>query len=498
MTISRRSFLGSAGAAGATLFAPAILKRGRALAQSRAASAPRLANLPVLDATATASLKLTAAEGSTEFSPGAASPTLGFNGSYLGPVLRLRTGTSVEAVVENRVREPITVHWHGLLVPGEVDGGPHLPIAPGTTWRPRLDIDQAPATLWYHSHIHRRTAEQVYAGLAGGLIVTDGADAERGLPSTMGVDDLFLVIQDKLFDQSGRLLPYRPAMPDLMMGYFGERVVVNGQMDRVALVPAGLVRLRLLNASNARNYVLYFEDRRSFHLAGTDQGLLERPVELDAVRLAPAERVEILVDFSEHGAARLVSLPHAETVATAGMPMMGMLRDALTGPFAIVEFAVDDQRPAATTRMPASFHGGFAKAGDPVRQRSFIVNDMMMGAGMRGGRGGEALFAINGQPFDMGRIDFEAEVGTTEHWRVVTQMMAHPIHIHGVQFEVLSENGRTPLLQNSGLKDTVLVEGEAELLVRFLRSASAAKPFMFHCHILEHEDNGLMGQFAAT
>ena len=119
----------------------------------------------------------------------------------------------------------------------------------------------------------------------------------------------------------------------------------------------------------------------------------------------------------------------------------------------------------------------------------------MMG---RGPSGGAMPFGINGQPFDMSRLDLEVAVGSTERWLVGGQMMGHPFHVHGVRFRVESQNGRPPRPENSGWKDTVLVDGEAVLLVRFEHAARAAKPFMIHCHILEHEDAGMMAQFAVA
>lgn len=509
MAFTRRQVISHLGGAalGSTVFAPAVLRRGAALAQIAAAGAPPVHRLPVVDASETKRFRLTADGGTTEFVPGVPSETLGFNQAYLGPVVILKSGTQVEARVENRTQGTITTHWHGLLVPGEVDGGPHNLIEPGADWRPILPVDQAPATLWYHSHVHHETAETVYAGLAGALIATDGKDAERGLPSRHDVDDLVLIIQDKRIDRSGRAV-YQPSMPDVMHGFLGNAIAVNGTIGGVVTVGSGLVRLRLVNASNARNYTLSFDDRRSFHLIASDQGLLVAPVEATDLRLTPGERVEILVNFAEHGAARLVSQPHVEGGNSAGMMggMMGAVPESFTGPFTIADFAVDPDLPAGRTAVPTSLESSDWPATAPVGVRSFLLNDMPMGMGMGMGGGmmgrgqgiedGADLFGINGAPFRMDRIDFRAKAGTLERWIVSGQAMGHPLHVHGVQFKVLSENGRPPRPENSGIKDTAFIDGTAELLVRFGPPATTANPFMFHCHILEHEDAGLMGQFA--
>ena len=496
MPLTRRRFITAGSTAAFALAAPMLARRGTALA----GSTRPLPILPEIDATASNAFKLTAMAGETAFVPGVPSPTLGFNQPYLGPVVRVRTGSRVAATVANRTAGPVSVHWHGLLVPGDVDGGPHLPIPAGGGWRPVLPISQPPATLWYHTHLHGETAEKVYAGLAGVLIVEDGHDRERGLPSTAGVDDLVLVLQDKRLDAEGRLV-YQPEAPDRMHGFLGTTILVNGAAHPLATVPAGIVRLRLLNAANARNFDLRFEDGRPFHLAATEQGLLAAPIELDRLRLTPGERAEVLVDFGAHGAARLTSLPHGETGGT--MAMGGMmhamvpLQETFAAPFPLVDFAVDADLPANVRVSPPAFDTEAAMPSEPTVTRAFILNDMgMMGDGMM--MGGDMTFAINGQPFDMRRLDLTIAAGSTERWIVTSQMMGHPFHVHGVRFRVESENGAAPRPENRGWKDTVFVEGEAVLVTRFDQPAAADMPFMFHCHILEHEDAGMMGQFAVV
>jgi len=505
--LNRRSLLKSAVYPALSLgLLPSAFRSLPAAASAAGGSAVPLA---MLDATASGAFTLTATTGRTEFLPGAASPTLGFNQPYLGPVVRVRTGTDVSATVENRTDVPISVHWHGLLVTGAVDGGPHQAIAPGETWQPVLPIRQPPATLWYHSHLHGQTAPRVYAGLAGVLIVEDGKDAERGLPSTPAVDDFVLVLQDKRFNRSGEAI-YEPGAADLMHGFLGDAVLVNGQITPRLDVPAAVVRLRLVNAANGRNFDLHFGDGRPIVLVATDQGYLPEPLTLDRLRLTPGERAEILVDFAKGGPVTLLSRPHRETrgsMAMGGM-MHGMLplAETFTAPFQVIDFTVDPSLAKAVREMPAQLDGAVATIAPPVTTRKFMLNDMgmMMGSGMMGGHGGMmgghggAKFAINGNSFDIARLDLEARLGTSERWILAGEMMGHPFHIHGVRFRVASENGGAPLAENSGWKDTVFVEGEAELLVEFAQTATPALPFMMHCHILEHEDAGMMAQFAVA
>lgn len=469
--MKRRKFLTSTSAALATA---GVLSQSSARLASAQGQTPvtRLEMPPLLDTRATGRLSLATQAGSRGFLGGPTTPTAGFNQEYLGPTIVLQNG-ELAAEVQNTLGEPISAHWHGLLVPGEHDGGPHLPIAPGATWQPEMTIAQDPATIWYHSHIHERTAEQVYFGLAGVIHVTDGQDDARGLPSTYGVDDLTLVLQDRRFDASGRMV-YNPSMMDRMHGFTGNRMLVNGQAGATAVVPHGIVRLRLLNGSNARIYTLFFDDTRPMHLVATDGGFLPAPIALDTLRLAPGERAEILVDFSGDGAPVLMSDPGQA--------------------YGVLQFGTDATLPTRITHLPDQLDGVLEDlSGAEVATRQFSL-DMGMGGMMRGGGG----FAINGRPFDMRRIDFDVALGTVERWHVRSSMVAHPFHAHGIRFRVLTENGAPPRPENTGWKDTVLIPGEAEILARFDRPASDATPFMFHCHILEHEDAGMMGQFTVT
>jgi blue copper oxidase len=468
--MKRRHFLTSSSAMLGTAGALSQLPTRRAFAQSKA-PLTRLSMPPLLDTRATGRLALKTSAGSTSFFGGATTPTAGFNQDYLGPTIVVQNG-ELAAEVKNTLGDPISAHWHGLLVPGEHDGGPHLPIATGETWRPEMVIAQDPATVWYHSHIHEQTAEQVYFGLAGVIHVRDGQDDARGLPSAYGIDDLTLVLQDRRFDAAGRMI-YSPSRMDVMHGFSGNRMLVNGQAGATAVVPKGITRLRLLNGSNARIYTLFFDDARPMHLVATDGGFLPAPVALDTLRLAPGERAEILVDFSGGDAPILMSDPGQS--------------------YGILQFATDTALPTRIGRLPEQLDGVLEDlVGAEVNTRQVSL-DMGMGGMMRGGG-----FAINGRPFDMRRIDFEVALGSVERWHVRSTMLAHPFHVHGVRFRVVSENGAPPRPENIGWKDTVLVPGEADLLARFDQPASRETPFMFHCHILEHEDAGMMGQFTVT
>lgn len=477
---ARRGFLAGGAAAALALALPAP----RRLAAQGAAR--RLRMPPLLDARAAGRFALRAAPGRHNFLGETASDTLGFNGAYLGPVVRIAPGET-EATVENAAGFAISAHWHGLEIPGESDGGPHQPVAAQESWSTVLPVAQPPATAWYHSHIHGQTAKQVHSGLAGVLQIADGRDDARGLPTAHAVDDLTLVLQDRRFDQAGRMT-YGASMRDRMMGFLGDWMVVNGQVDGVATVPRGVVRLRLLNASNARIYRLAMQSGREMHLAATDGGFLPAPMALDRLLLAPGERAELLVDFAGAERDALVS------DVIANMPMMaggaGLAASDGTQRFTVVAFETDASLPLRIDRLPGDLGADATlPRRDAAVRRDFSLD---MGMGMMGG------FAINGRSFDMGRVDHVSDRGVPELWRVSASRMMHPFHVHGTRFRVLSENGAAPRPESGGWKDTVLIDGEAELLMVFNAPAPKDAPYMFHCHILEHEDAGMMGQFSVA
>lgn len=465
----------------ALLQGASLLPFGLLAGASQAEDAPRPLPIPaLLDARAQGGrIELVAQSGQTAFWPGVASPTSGYNGAYLGPTLRLHAGEDVRMHVTNRLAEETTVHWHGLLVPSHVDGGPHNAIAPGAHWQPVLPVRQPATTAWYHAHPHMRTAAQVYAGLAGMLIVTDAQEQALGLPSRYGVDDLPLVLQDKAFDRERRLAAPMNHMV-AMHGLHGNAMLVNGVPQPVARVPAGLVRLRLLNAGNARLLDLAFADGRTFHWIGTEGGLLRAPVPLQRLSLAAGQRAEVLVDFADGAAAAMVSL----------LPQPGR---------SLPVMRFEPQGTARAAGVPAQLAQWPARSAAQAARRRKVV---LSSGGMMRGRmdPGHSMHAIDGKPFDMHRIDQRVRLGDVELWEVTAagMVMPHPFHIHGVHFEVLRRGGQAPVEEDQGRRDTVIVDEPVELLVHFTQPASEHAPFMYHCHILEHEDMGMMGQFTVA
>jgi len=508
--LTRRQVLRLSGAAAAGLALGSLPRWGRAAGSS----AMPLPIPTLIEARDGEPVKLLMQNTRHRFGAGPAVAARGISSTYLGPVVRVRSGDTIPFHVENRLEEETTVHWHGMLIPSQVDGGPHNTIEPGAVWKPELSVKQAPATNWYHPHPHRRTGRQVYSGLAGMMIVADGADRDRGLPVTYGVDDLPIVLQDKRFGPNGELI-YALNMMDVMHGFQGNTLVVNGAIGPVASVPPGFVRLRLLNAANARNFDLRFSDQRPFFVIAGDSGFLAEPVEVRNLIIAPAERYEVLVNFSDGKPVELLTTFQAQGMGP-GMMMMprGGPFGFASGAQVFMQFKPDSTLKASITRLPQKL----ARVAPPdfksvVAQRTFVLEMMgmhmagmmgmrgpggMMGRGFGDGGGPGQFMGINGRPFAMDRVDVTVKQKTAEIWEIVSPMMPHPFHVHGASFRILSNGGGLPSPEQSGWKDVVLVWQRAEILVRFDQPATSKKPFMYHCHILEHEDHGLMGQFATA
>ena len=440
------------------------------------------------------SINLTAMSGRHAFIRGKPTSTYGYSVPVLGPVIRLGRGDEVEVTIQNALDTNTTVHWHGMLVPGYNDGGPQQPIKPGDTWRSVLKIDQPAATLWFHPHPHHDTARQIYMGLAGILIVDDGSDALLGLPRTFGLDDLPIVMQDRSLGSDGSIEYDNDTLNalDIAYGARGETIIVNGVIAPVVRVPRGLVRLQLLNAANAQNFELRFNDQRTFYVIASDGGFLRAPVALTQLTISPAERFEVLVDFADGKPIALETGPDEE------MGAFGQLApDGSADYVPILHF-----EPTATTpvvkEMPAGLvEPAMVSPASAIRRRQFVLNSGLCANRSTDGEHANMprLIGINGKPFDLERIDVETQLGTTEVWEVVSVGMAHPFHIHGALFRILSIKGAPPPAHLTGWKDTVLVEEKVELLVAFNQPATREHPFMYHCHILEHEDAGLMGQY---
>ncbi|MFI6871615.1 multicopper oxidase family protein [Nocardia sp. NPDC050406] len=419
--------------------------------------------------------RLRALRGTAEILPGKSTPTWGYNGAILGPTLRARRGETVAVTVENALPEATTVHWHGMHVPASMDGGPHQTIAPGGIWEPSWTVEQQAATLWYHPHPHGATEKHVHRGLSGFFLIDDESADALELPKTYGVDDIPLVIQDRRFTADGALDESDPSN----IGLLGDTIVTNGIAGAYLDVRTTRVRLRILNGSSGRLYNLALADDREFELVATDGGLLSRPVAARTVHLSPGERVEIVVPVAAGENVMLRSLPIQDR---------GTLEADLARGFGFDDsFDILELRAARTLRASAAVPDSLvaiapiAAPGGPV-DRSFDLQ----------------WFQINQQRMDMNRIDFTVQVDTAEIWSVRNaDNWPHNFHVHDVQFLILEINGAPPPSELSGWKDTVYTPPGTNLTLalRFTHHADPTNPYMYHCHLLLHEDRGMMGQF---
>jgi FtsP/CotA-like multicopper oxidase with cupredoxin domain len=439
---------------------------------------------PILDSdnisNGSRNFRLRAEEGQISLFPDYKTPTLGYNGPYLGPTIKVRNGEQVGFNVENGLTQRTTLHWHGLHVPAEWDGGPRQEIRPGSTWNPVFTIKQPAATLWYHPHAMGLTGEHVYMGLAGLFIIEDDVSDSLDIPKTYGVDDFPIVLQDRRFFNDGRFA-YVQSMMDVMHGVIGNYLLVNGTLWPNLDVPRGLVRLRILNGSNSSNYRVSFGDNRSFYQIATDGGFQEAPVKLKELVLTAGERSEILVDFGEEESGTKITL---------------LVDQMATNYFEAMQFTVRAHQGRDYKVPPELTAIEWLKESDSVKTRSFSMETMSRGMGMmrRGGR-----LTINGRNMDLNYINERVKLGSTEIWEIVNpsammMRLPHSMHLHDVQFQILDRNGRRPEPSERGRKDTVLINpgDRVRIISRFDDYTGI---YMYHCHLLEHEDNGMMGQF---
>ncbi|NOX61649.1 MAG: multicopper oxidase domain-containing protein [Chloroflexi bacterium] len=530
--LTRRAFLGLSGAglAAAALaacapptevFTPTAAPSPTPNLDPTATTAPATATATIRPGEADVELALTASPAEVSLFAGAATQVWQFRGevlkgdsshlqplpdTYLGPIIRMKKGQRLRVDFTSDIPQETIVHWHGLHVPAEMDGHPRYVINRGESYQYDFEILNRAGTYWYHPHPHGITGPQVYAGLAGFFLISDDEEQALGLPS--GEFDVPLVIQDRLFDANNQLAYLTGGMMDRMQGFLGDQILVNGRPDFTLDVATRPYRLRLLNGSNSRIYKLAWDDGSPLTVIGNDGGLLEKPVQRAYVTLAPAERVELWVDFSDRAVGSQVTLQSLPfTAGSGGMMGGGMMGGGMRG-------AGQEQGAAMNI-----FTVRIAKASNerlklPKRLSTIprlspkeAVATRTVTLAMTPGRG----WTLNGRTFQMTAVAPEERVklGTIEIWEFVNdgggmEALPHPIHMHGEQFQVLerqiSRAGRAAWeslnqgFVDEGWKDTVLVmPGEKVRVIR--RFDDFTGLFLYHCHNLEHEDMGMMRNF---
>jgi len=414
-------------------------------------------------------------------------PVLGYQpNSLLGPSFRINKGDAVNILLQNNLSEHTNIHWHGLKIPALMDGHPDQLANAGGTFRYQFTVNQRAGLSWYHPHPHEMTGKQVFQGLAGLFIINDAEESALNLPS--GQQELPLVIQDKRINASGII--YNPSMEEVMAGYMGESIFVNGIYSPFTNVATRYYRLRILNGSNARVYNLAFSNNADMIIIGNDGGLQNNPATVKEILISPGERLDVLVNFN--------AVPVGSEIFLLSK-QFGNGGDAQgKQSFKIMKFKVTTSFTDTFT-VPATLSVLNAiPASSAIKTRTFEISNAMEHHGVPMNDGMQMRHRINGKLFDSNVIDENVSPNTNEIWVFDNSDgdEPHPMHLHGVFFQVLGRTGgRGNLIPSeNGWKDTVLVmPGEkVRVIVPFENNTGK---FVFHCHNLEHEDDGMMLQY---
>lgn len=418
----------------------------------------------------TVEVTLTASATRLRLRGGTMTEVLAYNGQSPGPTLELTEGDRVIVHFRNDLAEPTTVHWHGIHLPASEDGSPFDPVPAGGRRDFTFTIPKGSAgTYWYHPHLHHRTGQQLAKGLYGAIVVRAPDDP---LPRT--IQERLLILADQRLRPDGSVdLPDPKSMEgrvDKENGREGNLLFVSGQlMPTISIRPGEVQRWRIINASAARVYRLALAGQSFLHV-GSDGGLFEKPIEVRELLLANSERAEILVRGGAPGTTTMLqTLPYDRYVPQTRPKDWNRTQSLLklrtvAGP-SVAPIVV----PTSLRRIP------------PIdTSRATVRRTVTFGQGM-----------INNRHFDFSRVDFTAKLGATEIWTVENLVgMDHPFHLHGFQFQVLERDGKPEPYRS--WKDAVNVPKQrtVRLAVRF---DDYPGKWMFHCHILDHEDQGMMG-----
>jgi FtsP/CotA-like multicopper oxidase with cupredoxin domain len=416
-------------------------------------------------------VSITAAPARLTIKPGVTTEMFAYNGSFPGPTLEVNEGDRVTVHFKNDLAEPTTVHWHGIHLPANQDGSPFDPIPAGGRRDYTFTLPRGSAgTYWYHPHLHHRTGHQIAKGLVGAIIVRAPDDP---LPSS--IRERLLVLTDQRFRPDGSIdLPEPHSMQgriDAENGREGDVLLVNGQvMPILAMRPNEVQRWRIINASAARVFRLSIPGQTFLHV-GSDGGLFERPVELTDITVANSERVELLVRGPRAPGSRSVlqSLPYDRYINQTRPKNWNRSVDLLS-------IHVTTDAPSPPVVIPTVLRRVVPLDTSRVAARRVVTFSQGM---------------INNRHFDFSRVDFTTKLGATEIWTVENLVgMDHPFHLHGFQFQVIERNGKPEPFPS--WKDAVNVRRmeRVRLVVRF---DDFPGKWMFHCHILDHEDQGMMG-----
>jgi blue copper oxidase len=425
--------------------------------------------------------------------PGNQTITAGINEKFWGPTLIFNQGDTVHMNVHNYLNDSTTIHWHGMHLPAVMDGGPHQVIPPNTIWQPYWKVTNHAATYWYHPHLHMMSEDQITKGLGGFIIVRDAIEAALPLPRTYGVDDIPLALTDRDINSSNQfsVVPY------------GDSMMVNGTLRPQYSVPAQVIRLRILDAAIERSYNIGFSDGRTFYVITTDGGLVNAPVPVTRFLISPGERVEILVNCTGQANTSVDLMSYNASISQ----FIGGGENFQNGPFAnylghldfrMLHLNIGAQTSSPITTIPSTLTTNtFYTAASANYTRIITLSDS---TGVPNILGPNA-FILSHLLFNYNYINYTVPLNNIEIWQLTSSsVFAHPFHIHDVEFSILTINGNSPPAEQQGWKDVVLVKGGdvVKFIARFDDYSDSIHPFMYHCHIALHEDEGMMGQFIVS
>ena len=437
--------------------------------------------------------------------------------TFWGPTLIVNKDDVVHMNVTNNLNESTTIHWHGMHLPAIMDGGPHQIIPAGTLWQPYWTVKNQAATLWYHPHLHTTTQAHVTKGIGGFVIVKDATEAALPLPRTYGTDDIPLAISSR------RFLSTTNAMATQVIDNYGDYSMINGTMNPQATLPKQVVRLRILNAEIQRGLNIGFSDNRTFYVIGNDGGLLTAPVAVTRLAVQTGERYEILVNltndvigaetlflkaYNTTAEIQLLTGTGTNTFGWPGLegnsttptgnngPINGGLLNNSTYNLMNMKIAATTNTVTPITTIPSALvNQTYWTTADVTNSRTITIG---------GGNGGTA-FTLDGSLYSTTMTPKTVNLNAIEKWTIVNNnIFGHTFHLHDVFFKIISRSGgnigTTVRSYEQGWKDSVWlpINGTVTFTAKFDDYADSTWPYMYHCHALTHEDEGMMGQFTVN
>ncbi|TLU75774.1 multicopper oxidase domain-containing protein [Mannheimia varigena] len=463
--ITRRLFLQGSALVGALATFPR---------STLAAERPALNIPPLMDIGRGRPVRLDLRPAQTQFDKGKLVDVWGVNGQYLAPTVRVKSGNFVKLAYLNNLPQKISMNIQGLQASSDIIGSVHRSLEPKSSWSPIVSINQPACTCWYHADTMLNSAFQIYRGLVGLWLIEDEQSKNTTLPNKYGVNDIPLILQDQLLNKEGVQV-----LDKNIPQFLGKRLFVNGQESPYFNVPRGWVRLRVLNASLSRAYDLRLDNDQPLRLIATGIGMLAEPVEMEIIRLAPSERVEVLVDLSDGKTVSLISGQKRDIFYKIGQVFSS--NDELTDNV-ILELRPEGMAAVLNTKpsLPAFSLDEFNLKISQERRFTIRPSD----------------YLINQKRFDPKRIDFTAQKGSVERW-YLHSTQAVGFTLQGAKFIVETQNRKPFPIKQLAWRDTVWLEAEQEvtLLVRFDNTASEQLPFTFGVSDFMLRDRGTMGQF---